>query len=405
MNRDIAMSGLTYVKGLGPVWIKRLLAYFDHDPIKIWQAPYEELEKALHGRCSLIESMQQIVWEDVEKDYKIAQSQNIELIMLHAPGYSRQLTNIYDPPPVLYRQGTWCEQDEQAIAIVGTRHPSPYGLRQAYRLAKELATQGITVVSGLARGIDIAAHRGALAGHGRTLAVLGSGLGCLYPEEHRKEAASICQNGALLSEYPVLEPPQAGYFPQRNRIISGLSLGIIVIEAGEKSGALITAHTALEQGREVFALPGEIDRSETIGTHRLIQQGAKLITCLDDVLEEILAFQPAQAQKQASQLTKSLSSTKNHQQDTLFDELDSASQNPQDHNSPPAIPPPRQGHPLTLEQQQIWDVLSGYPQHIDDVVMQLTMPPSQISSTLLMMELQGIVHLWPGHRYARNEKA
>ena len=203
-------------------------------------------------------------------------------------GYPAPLREIYDPPAVIYMKGRWSEADDRiAVAIVGSRHCSHYGERTAGHLAYELALRGVTVVSGMARGIDAAAHWGALKAAGRTLAVLGNGLSSIYPPEHRELAEAIAQHGAVISEYPMRMKPLGHNFPRRNRLISGLSLGVVVVEAAAKSGALITADQALEQGREVFAVPGNIGSLTSEGTHHLLKQGAKLVTSVEDILEEL----------------------------------------------------------------------------------------------------------------------
>ena len=202
------------------------------------------------------------------------------------PDYPPLLSRIDDPPGLLFVRGTLLPQDSLAVAIVGSRHATDYGLRVAERLGGDLARAGYTVVSGLARGIDAAAHRGALAAGGRTIAVLGSGVLEVYPPEHEDLATAVTEAGAVISEQPPLASPQRGAFPQRNRIVSGLSLGVIVVQASERSGALITARLAGEQGREVFAVPGPIDGRMSRGCHRLIRDGAKLVERVDDVLEE-----------------------------------------------------------------------------------------------------------------------
>jgi DNA processing protein len=201
--------------------------------------------------------------------------------------YPRLLKEIHDPPGVLFVRGELKPQDSLAIGIVGTRHATPYGLRQAERLAASLSRAGLTIVSGLARGIDAAAHRGALSAGGRTIAVLASGVMNIYPPEHDKLAEEVAAQGALISEAPPHMEPLPGTFPQRNRIISGLSLGVIVVEAAERSGALITAKHAYEQGKEVFAVPGSVENRASKGCHRLIRDGAKLVETPDDVLEEL----------------------------------------------------------------------------------------------------------------------
>lgn len=202
------------------------------------------------------------------------------------PGYPGLLARIDDPPSLLFTRGGLLPCDALSVAIVGARHATPYGLKVAERLAGGLARAGYTVISGLARGIDAAAHRGALAAGGRTIAVLGSGVLNIYPPEHADLACDVIASGAIVSELPPLTEPTTGTFPQRNRIVSGLSLGVVVVQAAERSGALITARLAGEQGREVFAVPGAIDCRMSRGSHRLIRDGAKLVEHVDDILEE-----------------------------------------------------------------------------------------------------------------------
>jgi DNA processing protein len=220
-------------------------------------------------------------------EYHGAVRRGFHLVDLLSPKYPRLLAAMEDPPLVLYVWGGPVQVDELAIAVVGSRRASAYGLAACHRFAEELARRGASVVSGLARGIDAAAHRAALEAGGRTIAVLGSGLNRLYPSEHRRLAEKIALNGAVISELPLDAPPLPGHFPMRNRVIAGMTLGTIVIEAAVRSGSLITARHALEQNREVFALPGSIDSPTTLGVHRLIQDGAKLITSVDDVLDEL----------------------------------------------------------------------------------------------------------------------
>jgi len=224
---------------------------------------------------------------DVDAELATCREHNIEVIGDDEPEYPAALREIHDPPPFLFLSGELLPRDALAIAIVGSRHCTPYGRRQAERLAGSLSRAGLTVVSGLARGTDAAAHRGALEANGRTLAVLGSGLLNVYPPEHRELAFDVKQQGALLSELPPHCGPSGGTFPQRNRLISGMTLGVVVIEAAERSGALITARHAMEQGREVFALPGPVDSRMSRGCHRLLRDGAKLVETADDVLEEL----------------------------------------------------------------------------------------------------------------------
>lgn len=224
---------------------------------------------------------------DAAGEIELCRREGIDILLESDPGYPRPLKEIHDPPGAIFVRGTLLPRDAAAVAIVGTRHASVYGLRQAERLAAALARAGLTIVSGLARGIDAAAHRGAISAGGRTLAVLASGVLSIYPPEHASLADEVRTSGALVSESPPRVEPLAGQFPQRNRIISGLSLGVIVIEAAERSGALITAKHALEQGREVFAVPGSIESRTSRGCHRLIRDGATLVESADDVLEAL----------------------------------------------------------------------------------------------------------------------
>jgi len=211
--------------------------------------------------------------------------------------YPTNLRYVYQPPATIYLEGNIIAQDQIAIAIVGSRRATDYGLRNAERLGFELAAKGITIISGLARGVDSAAHRGALKAKGRTIAVLGSGLNKIYPPENKKLAQEVAQNGALISEFTPDTPPHRLNFPRRNRIISGLSLGVVVVEAAKRSGALITANFALEQGREVFALPGKVDSFTSGGVHDLIKEGAKLIESTEDIIEELEPLKSQQAKQ------------------------------------------------------------------------------------------------------------
>ena len=223
----------------------------------------------------------------VQSQLELCRQNDIQIVTRSDANYPKPLAEIYDPPNLLFCRGKLLDIDQVAIAIVGTRHASNYGRAIATRLATGLAMAGFTIVSGLARGIDAAAHRAALAAGGRTVAVLGGGLLKMYPPEHAQLAKEIAKSGAVLSESLPMQPPKSGSFPRRNRIVTGLCLGVIVVEAGERSGALISARMAMEQGREVFAVPGRVDSRMSRGCHRLISDGAKLVESIDDVLEEL----------------------------------------------------------------------------------------------------------------------
>lgn len=223
-----------------------------------------------------------------EKEIEKAQDMRIQIIPWGHPQYPSLLAESSDPPLVLYVKGNFSETDQAAVAIVGSRHPSLYGLEQANRFSQKLAAWGITIVSGFARGIDRAGHVGALkVPYGRTLAVLGSGLDIIYPKEHQDLYGEVAEQGALVSEFAFGAPPLAENFPKRNRIIAGLSLGVLVVEAHYRSGSLITAHLAAEEGREVFALPGRVDQLGSRGTHRLLKEGATLAENPEDILEAL----------------------------------------------------------------------------------------------------------------------
>ncbi len=223
----------------------------------------------------------------LEQELALAERSGVRIVTLADTDYPAILRTIPDPPLALYVHGTLTADDASAIALVGSRGASLYGLQCADRLGYELGLRGVTVVSGLARGIDAEAHRGALKAGGRTLAVLGSGLARVYPPEHAGLAQAIARQGAVLSEFPMTMEPLPQHFPQRNRIISGLSRGVVVVEAAPKSGALITADAALEQGRAVFAVPGPMTSVTSQGAHALLKQGARLVTSVDDILEEL----------------------------------------------------------------------------------------------------------------------
>jgi len=257
-------------------------------------------------------------------------------------------------------------KDDINIAIVGSRAASTYGKYTTERISRELTLKGLTVVSGMARGIDSAAHRGAITAQGRTIAILGSGLDVIYPPENKKLFADIIQNGAVISEFPLGTPPRSANFPARNRIISGMSYGVVIVEAGEKSGSLITARLALEQGREVFAVPGSIDSAGSRGTNKLIKQGAKLIENTDDILEEIL---PQLEQTTALKTSSALNAAEIKKELTeILNDVD----------------------------QKIFNDVSRGRVHIDDLISSTGLPSADILSALTTMELKGIIQQHPG---------
>ncbi|MGE0606359.1 MAG: DNA-processing protein DprA [Pirellulales bacterium] len=277
---------LALIPGVGPRLRQLLLQRFE-TPLGVLAAAPSELRGVQGIGPKLANAILDAHKIDVAGEIELCQRHNLRILVESDPAYPRLLREIPDPPGVIFQQGQLLPQDALAIAIVGSRHASVYGLQQAERLAASLSRAGLTIISGLARGVDGAAHRGTLAAGGRTIAVLGSGVLNIYPPEHKKLAEEVAAQGAVLSEAPPLAAPIAGVFPQRNRIISALSLGVIVVEASDRSGALITARHAMEQGRDVFAVPGRVDSRMSRGPHRLIRDGAKLIESADDVLEEL----------------------------------------------------------------------------------------------------------------------
>lgn len=278
---------LNLVPGVGPRIYADLIETFG-SPVKVLAAAPADLRNVSGVGAKLVSAIVN-AHDTVNVDQQVAvcKANNIEIIDRDSVAYPAPLSEIYDPPSVLFSRGTLLPADNLAIAIVGSRHATNYGIKTAARLAHGLAMSGITVVSGLARGIDASAHHGAIEAGGRTLAVLGGGHLRLYPPEHAKLAEQISNQGAVLSESLPESSPKTGSFPRRNRIVSGLSLGVIVVEAAERSGALISARLAMEQGREVFAVPGRIDSRMSRGCHRLLKDGAKLVQSIDDVLEEL----------------------------------------------------------------------------------------------------------------------
>jgi DNA processing protein len=289
----------------------------------------------------------------------------VDLLLPSQERYPRLLKEIPDPPGILFVRGEILPRDGLAVAIVGTRHATHYGLAQAERLGGALARAGFTVVSGLARGVDAAAHRGALEAGGRTIAVLGSGVLNIYPPEHVELAEKVIARGALVSESPPHREPFSGVFPQRNRIISGLSHGVIVVEAPRSSGALSTASHAREQGREVFAVPGRVDSRVSQGCHRLIRDGAKLVESIDDVLEELGPLVEA--------LPTASGQTIHHPAELNLNELE----------------------------QQVLAAIQSEPTSIDQVIAACRLPPSQVLATLTVLEMRRLIRRPSGNSVMR----
>ncbi|HUQ69113.1 MAG TPA: DNA-processing protein DprA [Planctomycetaceae bacterium] len=277
---------LTLVSGVGPRLWQNLLAAFG-SPHAILQQSLTDLQRVPGIGPKVATNIRMSARGDAEREWQRCRELGIEVVLRDHAGYSPELGRIPDPPALLYRRGDWQPVDALAVAIVGSRHSTAYGRRVAEQLAGGLSRAGFTIVSGLARGIDAAAHRGALASGGRTIAVCATGMNHVYPPEHADLADEIARQGALLTESPLDQAPLPGLFPQRNRIISGLSVGVILVEASRKSGALHTARHALEQNREVFAVPGQIDSEHSLGCLDLLRDGVTLIRGVDDVLSAL----------------------------------------------------------------------------------------------------------------------
>jgi DNA processing protein len=364
---------LRAVKGLGPITYTRLINRFG-SPEAIRKANLSELVATGDLSPSLAHALQKPPPDNIQKQVRreldAVEAGQFSILTLADPQYPARLKTIADPPPVLYYTGQLLEHDQQALAIVGARKGSHTGRAITRQLSGDLADLGFTIVSGLARGIDTEAHEGALASTGRTVAVLGCGIDQTYPPENTKLRQHIERNGAVLSEFPMGTSPQSFHFPQRNRVISGLSLGIIVTEATLKSGSLITARMALEQNREVFAVPGNVTHPLSHGPHRLIQQGAKLVEKPWDIVEEILPMLEPSFRKHLE--------TKQNVVKTQ---------------------PSTVG--LGPEEQDIFDRIPLEPVSLDELIAQGSYSSSEVMSILLSLEMKGLIKQVPGLQYVR----
>ncbi|HEX6385356.1 MAG TPA: DNA-processing protein DprA [Anaerolineae bacterium] len=350
--------GFNLVPGIGPAKIQALLGYFD-GVTSAWRATEPQLQKIGFDQraiANLVEARDRL---DLDSCLARVQAAGITLLTWESAAYPAYLREIPNSPPLLYLQGELKEIDRWAVAVVGTRRLTAYGRQVTRDLVAGLVRSNVTIVSGLARGIDAIAHKTAIEMGGRTIAVLGSGLDTIYPAEHRPLVKQMVDgHGAVLSEYGLGVQPDAKNFPPRNRLISGLSLGVIVVEAGQRSGALITSNFALEQDREVFAVPGNINSPASKGPNRLIQQGAKLVSSVDDVLEELnlrMVVEHAAVQMAL---------------------------------------------PETAEEAALLAHLSAQPVHVDELSRATGLPSNLVSSTLTLMELKGMVQQVGGMNYA-----
>lgn len=368
MNSRSAYILFNMIDGLGPVKVRALLEYFE-TPEAVLEAGSGDLQRVSGIGARLAEAIaEQRTRKNPEQEQEHAQREGLSIITPLDEDYPALLREIYDPPLALYVRGRLQPSDRRSIAVVGSRQISHYGERVADRLSYDIAGAGCTVVSGLARGIDTVAHQAALKAKGRTLAVIGSAHDKLYPPENRDLADRIVESGAVISEYPMGREADRATFPYRNRIVSGMSLGVLVVEAPVKSGSLITADCALEHGRMVFAVPGRIDNKGSAGCHRLIKQGAKLVDSVNDIFEEFEAFGP---------------------------------------ESEPSKPARQEELPFEIsdDEKKVCDVLLEEELDLDTLSRQVSIPVAQLGTLLLSMEMKKLIRVLPGRRVALNRSA
>jgi DNA processing protein len=354
--------GLKAVPGIGNVAFRRLLERFDTPEAALKASPASYA--GIKGMSpAVIDGIKTGEWRRfAEEECRRLETSSARLVTYLSCDYPKSLFEIPDPPPFLYIKGE-LRSHELSIAIVGSRRATSYGLMTTGKLAEELASHGVCIVSGMARGVDTAAHKGALQAGGRTVGVLGCGVDKIYPPENRSLFVEMSDKGCLVSEFPLGTLPLAENFPRRNRIISGLSSGVLVVEAAEKSGSLITAQYALEHGRDVYAVPGNISFATSRGCNRLIKQGAKLVDCVEDILEELPGGSPA-------------------------------------FSDAPLFQRPSRTFALTPKEAAIFELLARSPLHIDDIISQTELTAGEVSSMLLHLELKGAVTPLPGTHYA-----
>lgn len=359
----LAWLTLKMIPELGNRSLLRLVKYFG-SPETVLGADAEQLANVAGLREQVrLSILGRKTGRSPTVEWEKLQEKGIRLLCLEDPDYPANLAEIPDPPAVLFLRGTVEPRDLVSVAVVGSRAASPMGLAFTEKLCAELAAWGVAIVSGFAVGIDSAAHRGALRAKGRTLAVLGCGIDIDYPSGNSKLKDAIAERGALLSEFPLGTPPAPGHFPMRNRIISGLALGVVIVEAAHRSGSLITARLALEQGREVFAVPGMPTHHRSVGPHKLLKQGAKLVESAEDVLEEIRPLVRPSVHLGA-----------------------------REHSVPPRAE-------LAPDEAEVAVLLDQNPQHVDDLCRSLRWPSSRLVAVLLSLELKGIARQLPGKHF------
>jgi DNA processing protein len=383
MNRDDLRDWLHVhlAAGVGPKRFRLLLDTLG-SPKNVVKASLERLREVPIGYAVAQQIYEGLKSTDPDAEMTAAETAGVRLVTLADEDYPELLKTCPDPPPVLYVKGTLDKHSKLSLAMVGTRRPSHYGSEQAYRFAFLLAQAGFTIVSGLARGIDAQSHRGALLAKGKTIAVQGCGLNFVYPPEHAELAEQIIAGGgAVISEFPMSAAPQAGNFPSRNRIVAGMTLGTFVVEAPRKSGALITADLASEYNREVFAMPGPIDRPDFLGCHDFIKKGrAKLVASLEDILDELgLVGETLKTSKNTE--NKGKNDKKGSSPDEALGDLLSAT--------------------LSADENQIWTFLAQGPNDIDTICSICNLPANQASASLTTLQLKGLIKPLPGNQFSR----
>jgi DNA processing protein len=362
MNRLQALVGLNLIGDIGSIRLSSLLGYFKNIE-GIFTSSQKELSAVSGIGQKIAARITSIKKEEIDREFSRAHKLGLRIICEEDADYPFNLKNIPDPPIVLYVLGELKREDNLGLAIVGSRRASFYGLSNTEKFCADLSRRGFTIISGMARGIDTCAHRTSLKQHGRTIAVMGSGFNNIYPAENKALAQEISESGAVISEFPIDAQPLKEHFPQRNRLISGLALGVLVVEAARNSGALITADFALEQGREVFALPGKVDSGNSFGTNALIKQGAKLVDCVEDIIEEFdVAIQ-----------------TNPKESDILA----------------------KQKLDLSDKESVLYELLSSKPVGLDEIIEKINMGIPDISGILLKLQLKNLIRQLPGKQFTR----
>jgi DNA processing protein len=379
---------LSMIPGVGTAMFIRLLAKF-RSPRRVLSASRGQLEEVVGPKLAQrINQYREMV--DVTAQEKAIDAAGAQLITMDDKAYPLRLAEIYDPPLTLFVRGELGDPEEPSVALVGTRRATPYGIRMAEKLARELAARGVTVVSGMAAGIDAAAHRGALEAGGRTIAVLGNGVDEVYPKQNAGLMDEIIKQGCVLSQFQMGVGPSKGHFPYRNRIISGMSLGVVIVEAPLKSGALITARQAGEQGREVFAVPGQVGVHNSQGPHALLREGAKLVESAEDILVELEASALRPAARAETPIEEP--ATVPHQQE--FDEP------PVERPAPEPEQVLRTAARVAPEDRKILKALSPNGSFVDEIANTCRLSVSEALSALTILELKGLVRQFSGKRFA-----